>query len=110
MLATNPDHRLVARPAQGPRLAAPWCVVRVPCAGGRVCVCVDLVPRVCDLVARITNPGPRSWTRWPWTGRAGDLLALLVRLETLVVQDQSVRQVQHYACATKYVCIDRATK
>jgi len=28
-----------------------------PGPGGRVCVCVDLVPGVCDLVPRITNTG-----------------------------------------------------
>jgi len=42
-----------------------------PGPGGRVCVCVDQVPRVCDQVTRITNTEPRAVVRATWCALPG---------------------------------------
>lgn len=44
-------------------IRSPWCALPGARSVGRVCVCVDQVPRVCDQVTRITNtPGRGPWS------------------------------------------------
>jgi hypothetical protein len=64
----NPPARLVAVPAQGPRPVDAWTVARVSHAGRPG-------PRALDLVPAGLVRGPRSWTRWAWTGWSGGLVA-----------------------------------
>jgi hypothetical protein len=64
----NPPARLVAVPAHGPGPVDTWTVARVPYPGRPG-------PRALDLVPAGLVRGPRSVARWPWTGRAGGLVA-----------------------------------
>ena len=63
--------------APGHQVTRSWCSYLLPghqvlvqlfgtWSAPRVCVCVDLVPRVCVQVAKITNTGPVALVRAPW--------------------------------------------